>query len=129
MLIHTSQALLSRYNRLDPGFAAIVNEHQGRADDFAAQLSSEEAQAKVQAFPVDLVKHACLPLVADYRKPLTAGALYPFLALALIEQALPAYQQRLQATRQALEATEVQLQQVAESTFAPASPRKSPRPR
>lgn len=129
MFIHTSQALLSRYNRLDPAFAAIVNQHQARADELAAQLTPDEAQSKVQAFPVELVKHACAPMAADYRKPLTASSLYPFLALALIEQALPAYQQNLQATRDALETTQAQLEQLAQSTFSSDSPRKSPRPR
>jgi len=128
-----SQSQLARYNRLDPAFAHVVHEHQERADALANLYSPEQAQQRVASFPADLVQTACPQLASGSGKPFNsdiakAAQTYPFLALALIEQALPAYQQQQQQALESLSQQQASLLTLAGDTFPTPSNRRKLRP-
>lgn len=133
MHVTISQSQLARYNRLDPAFARVVLDHQERADVLANVYSPEQAQQRVASFPADLVQTACPQLAPGSGKPFNsdiakAAQTYPFLALALIEQALPAYQHQQQQTLEALNQQQAALLELAGDTFPALSIRRKPRP-
>lgn len=128
-MIQVQQSLLAPHNRLDAPFATLVQAHKNRADELCAQLSIRQAQAALDQVPADLVHTACLALSATNRTPSKSQTLqdaqkHPFLALALIESALPEFQAQHALRLQALEQEKQALNVLASEVFVTPSARK-----
>ena len=115
-IAHVSSSQATLDGRLDPGFHIAAAPFRERAAALAASMTSAEATAKLAAFPDDLIKEACGAL-ARGDKAVTAQTArsgsekHPFLAMAMLEAALPNYLTKLDeaigeatAQRQALAA-------------------------
>lgn len=104
--------------RLDATFHVAAAPYSARCEELKGIMTPSEAAAKLQAFPEALVRQACSALArtergkADTRQIQSGAQAHPFLAIAMIEAALPNYLSALEAreadirqTREQLEAT------------------------
>lgn len=110
----TTLSQIQADQRLDAAFHVAAAPYRMRADELKSAMTRSEALAKLQAFPDALVRQACLTLARsekvnpDTRQVQAGAAAHPFLAIAMIETALPAYLAELEVretqARQAREA-------------------------
>ena len=110
----TTLSQIQADHRLDATFHVAAAPYRTRADELKSAMTRSEALAKLQAFPDALLRQACLALARsekanpDTRQVQAGAAAHPFLAIAMIETALPAYLSELEAREiQARQAREV----------------------
>ena len=97
-VVSFSQALVD--GRLDPYFHIATAPFRERAQELESSMGRAEADAKLKAFPNALVKEACAHLARGDKAPSlqtirTESEQHPFLAMAMIVAALPAYLAKL----------------------------------
>lgn len=118
--------------RLDAGFHLAVADHRQRAAHLESLMDRTEALAKLEAFPKDLVHKACFSLATggDRQNPddrIIQRSIkdHPFLAMAMIEAALPEHLKALEAQETKLRQARQSLEESMHTAFTP--PRR-PRP-
>lgn len=90
-------------HRWDSAFHVAAAPYRTRCEELKSAMTPSEALAKLQAFPDALVRQACSALARsekanpDMRQVQAGAAAHPFLAIAMIETALPPYLAELEA--------------------------------
>lgn len=112
--------------RLDAGFHLAVADHRQRAAQLESLMDSTEALAKLKAFPKDLVHKACFSLGTggdrqnpDDRIIQRSIKAHPFLAMAMIEAALPEHLKALEAQETKLRQERQVLEENLRTAFIP----------
>lgn len=92
--------------RMDANFHVAAAPYRARCESLQQSMSPQEALAKLRSFPEGLLRRACAPLArsertnVDTRQILAGAQAHPFLALAMLEAALPAYLQEMEAAEE-----------------------------
>lgn len=106
--------------RMDANFHVAAAPYRARCEELKQSMSEQEARAKLRAFPDGLLRRACSPLARsdrpnpDTRQIQTGAEAHPFLALAMLEAALPSYLQEMEAKEEAARKSRLDLEETGQ---------------